>query len=253
MQYYRALRHHPLLHDHLSAPSKQIAFAHSCRDKSFQIANDLITLHAGIGANAIRKASLSSDARIRIWEANEETRETRMIEVEPVPCQTATVNNWTLVVDEFVLARMAAMREDRLPNETGGVLLGGWDTLHNRLYVVDVIGSPADSDEWPTGYLRGVAGLKEAVEEISRITDGQLGYVGEWHSHPRGASSNASNDDAKVFAWLAEQRSRDGYPPVMAIYGERTSSWHVAKMEAPFVLTNLGKPKSPDLFKQHRS
>ncbi|MBS1769714.1 MAG: ThiF family adenylyltransferase [Acidobacteria bacterium] len=236
LQYYRALLYHPLLRDHLSAPSKQVAFAHSCRDKSFQIANDLVTLHAGIGANAIRKASLSSNARIRIWEANEETRETRMVEVEPVPCQTATVNGWALVVDEFVLGRMAAMRKDRLPNETGGVLLGGWDTLHNRLYIVDVIGSPADSDEWPTGYLRGVAGLKEGVEEVSGITDGQLGYVGEWHSHPRGASSNASDDDAKVFTWLAEQRSRDGYPPVMAIFGERTSSWHVAELAAPLVL-----------------
>lgn len=253
MQYYRALVRHPLLHDHLSAPSKQVAFAHSCRDKSFQIANDLMTLHAAIGANAIRKASLSSDARIRIWESDDETRETQMVEVEPVPCHTAPVNGWTFVVDDFVLGRMAALRESRLPNETGGVLLGGWDTLHNRVYVVDVIGSPADSHEWPTGYLRGVTGLKEAVEDVSLITDGQLGYVGEWHSHPKGASSNASDDDANVFAWLTEQRSRDGYPPVMAIYGERTSNWHVAMMEAPLVLTNPGKPKSPDLIKQYRS
>jgi len=249
MQYYRALLYDPLLQGHLSSPSKQVAFAHSCRDKSFQIANDLMALHASIGANAIRKASLSSDARIRIWESHEESRETRMVEVEPVPCQTAIVNGWTLVVDEFVLERMAAMREDRLPNETGGVLLGGWDTLHNRLYVVDVLGSPADSHEWPTGYLRGVSGLKESVEEVSRITDGQLGYVGEWHSHPVGATSNASDDDAKVFAWLTEQRSRDGYPPVMAIFGERTSNWHVAELEAPLVLPSPENSKSTDQFK----
>jgi hypothetical protein len=238
MQYYRALLHNPLLHDHLSAPTKQVAFAHSCRDKSFQIPNDLMTLHAGIGANAIRKASLSSDARIRIWEADEESRETRMIEVQPDPCHIATVNGWTLVVDQFVLSRMASMRKDRLPNETGGVLIGSWDTHHSRVYVVDILGSPADSDEWPTGYLRGVAGLHEAVSEVSRITDGQMGYVGEWHSHPQGASSNASDDDANVFAWLAAQRSRDGYPPVMTIYGERTSSWHVADLISPVVLPN---------------
>jgi len=238
MQYYRGLLCNPLLHDHLSAPSKQVAFAHSCRDRSFQIANDLMTLHAAVGANAIRNASHSSNACIRIWVAHDKTRETRMIEVEPLPCHVATVNGWTFVVDDFVLSRMAAMREDRLPNETGGVLLGSWDTLHNRVYVVDIIGSPPDSDEWPTGYLRGVAGLHKAVEEVSMITDGQLGYVGEWHSHPKGASSTASDEDANVFTWLTEQRSRDGYPPVMAIYGEQTSSWHVADFTSPVVLPN---------------
>lgn len=69
-------------------------------------------------------------------------------------------------------------------------------------------------------YIRGCSGLTERLEEIDRVTAGMLQYVGEWHSHPDGCSTNPSGDDRKVFRWLGEHMHIDGLPPVMAIVGQ---------------------------------
>ena len=75
-------------------------------------------------------------------------------------------------------------RVEKLPNETGGVLVGTYDMQRKIVYVVDCLLSPPDSEEWPTVYIRGSQGLKAQIEKIKKITDGQLNYVGEWHFSP---------------------------------------------------------------------
>ena len=88
------------------------------------------------------------------------------------------------------------------------------------IYIVDTVPSPPDSDEQPASYVRGFAGLRERLEEISRVTDGMLGYLGEWHSHPDGAGARPSSDDLKVLEWVAKTMGLDGACGVMGIVGE---------------------------------
>jgi hypothetical protein len=93
------------------------------------------------------------------------------------------------------------------------------------LYLADALPSPPDSKEWPTLYIRGSKGLREAVDHVQEATHGMIEYVGEWHSHPRGARTAASQDDLQVFAWLTSLMEADGLPAVMMIVGDpgRTS------------------------------
>ena len=51
-----------------------------------------------------------------------------------------------------------------------------------------------------------------------------LEYIGEWHSHPNGASTTPSNDDINVFEWLTVLMKRDGLPAVMMIIGDNGHS-----------------------------
>ena len=99
-------------------------------------------------------------------------------------------------------------------------MLGNADLLRKVLYVVDTIPSPPDSKEWPTGYIRGVAGLKEQVDDVARRTADQIGYLGEWHSHPDGAACSPSPDDRKFLAWLTGHMFADGLPALMGIVCE---------------------------------
>ena len=119
---------------------------------------------------------------------------------------------------------MRADRNEHLPNETGGVLIGTFDMSRRIAYVVDQIAAPPDSERRPTSYLRGCEGLEEQVEVIREATKGQLDYVGEWHSHP-GKSTRASKKDKSLFAWLAGYRLSDGVPALMAIAGSESSRW----------------------------
>ena len=77
-----------------------------------------------------------------------------------------------------------------------------------------------DSAEHRTAFVRGVAGLREEIETIEARTGGQVGYVGEWHSHPDGASVEPSADDAVLLSSIAEEMRMDGWPGVMMIVGE---------------------------------
>lgn len=73
-------------------------------------------------------------------------------EIEVSPYAEVTVGSWTLAVPHQLLREIREQRQARLPNETGGVLIGVFDTQHRRVYIVDIILSPADSQESPIAY-----------------------------------------------------------------------------------------------------
>lgn len=118
-----------------------------------------------------------------------------------------------------VVDRMAHLRREALPNETGGVLIGTFDTVRRIAYVSWALPSPPDSEEWPNLYIRGKAGLKQTVEECARASGHHLEYVGEWHSHP--GSANPSDIDQAALGKLGALMGRDDLPGLMVIIGEQ--------------------------------
>lgn len=81
--------------------------------------------------------------------------------------------------------------------------------------------SPADSTEWPNLYIRGARDLSRKVAIYERRTDGMLGYVGEWHSHPSGSSSSPSTLDRQALANVAVELGADGLPALTLIVGDK--------------------------------
>ncbi len=109
-------------------------------------------------------------------------------------------------------------------------LLGSFDCERETLYIVDTLPSPPDSEEGTDLYIRGCKGLRDAVAAVDAKTGGMLEYVGEWHSHPRGATSRPSEYDRAAFDWLSELMSKDGLPSVMMIVGETEVSLFISSM-----------------------
>jgi len=231
VQYYRSLTRTEDLRTHLSLRPGQLRYSQSCRDVSSIMPNDLVSLHSAIGSRAVRDISQIEEPQIRIWRADPSTFNVSSVTIPVSPISVKQIGEWTLVLDDELLTRLATLRTSRLPNETGGVLIGNVDLRRRIIYVVDSIPSPPDSCEWPTLYIRGCAGLPEKVEQIGQITNGQLMYIGEWHSHPDGCSCLPSNDDLQVFSWLTENLSLDSLPALMAIVGGGGETmWFLGKM-----------------------
>lgn len=231
MQYYRAISGTTGLEHHLAAPEGRLRYARSCRDISSTLPNHFVAMHAAIGAKAIRQVVQSDNAAIRIWVSDPETLEIRHISVPVSTVQRSQLGEWTLVVDDQLTARIAELRAGKLPNETGGVLIGSYDLTRQILYVVDTIASPPDSEEWPTLYIRGKRGLAPQVDLVRERTDGQLEYVGEWHSHPDGCPCLPSENDLKVFGWLTTNMNDAGLPALMAIAGQGgICAWFLGQM-----------------------
>ncbi len=220
MQFYRALVNHSDLAGHFAPNEERLRYGQSCRDVTSQLAQDSVAVLAGIGSHALRKIVCDSDSRIAVWRADSDFDVCR-IELETTPAIELQLSDWRIKLDLALVQRLQELRQGKLPNETGGVLIGSFD-MHRRIaYIVDTIPSPPDSDEWPTLYIRGSKGLRRKVESIVNRTDGALQYIGEWHTHPDGASTKPSDDDGKVFEWLTERMRQDGFPGLMMIVGDR--------------------------------
>ena len=193
-QYFRAIMERKDLQRHLLQSGKRLRYGHTCRDVTSQMPQDLLSVFAGIAARAVRETIAKPEPKLGIWRISEDhsVLHSTVDLTEPV---VEVSDQWRIHADVGVLRKLYSLREAALPNETGGVLLGYADHLHNVLYVVDTIPSPPDSEEWPNSYIRGSAGLKTAVDDITRRTANVVGYLGEWHSHPDGASCTPSQHD----------------------------------------------------------
>jgi len=229
MQYYREVLRRPNLNQHMMARPGRIRYAQSCRDLTSSVPQHSVALHAAIGSRAFRDAAADKTARIRIWSTAEDLS-VSAIDVEPVRVTTLPFGAWELCVDTVLLDTIRELRSAKLPNETGGILIGAFDQQRRVVYVVDTVPSPPDSQEWPTLYIRGSQGLQAQVESIRQKTQGMLEYVGEWHSHPDGFSAKPSNDDKKVFAWLTTWMALDDAPALMAIVSENEFAWFLGLM-----------------------
>ncbi len=218
MQYYRTLINEPSLNRHLEMRTGAIRYARSCRDVSMTVPQDSMALLAATCTRGIRNVVGTKGAAIQIWRTGSDFS-VGSLSIAVHEVVEHRLGDWTICTDTWFLKRVRQFREERLPNETGGVLIGAYDMQRRNIYVVDTVPSPPDSSEWPTAYIRGSEGLLQRVEEIRSMTANNLEYVGEWHSHPFGCSTSLSEDDAKACAWLQEAMSSQGLPGVMLIVG----------------------------------
>lgn len=219
MLHYRAVLNEPALKDSLRPHDARFRYGNSCRDVSIQLAQDDTAIWAGTASKAIKQLVLHSEANVRIYHADA-GGQISLFGSSVTPLSEPKLGLWTVRFDKFVLDKLASLRKQKLPNETGGVLLGHFYTQENICSIVDVVESPPDSEEWPTSYIRGCAGLRQRVREAEEQTLNQIGYVGEWHSHPKGVAVSPSTDDLKAYAWLAAQMLAESLPAIMLIIGD---------------------------------
>jgi len=219
MLHYRAVLQEPALGKSLQPTDSRFRYGNSCRDVSTQLAQDDAVIWAGTASKAIRQLFSEHAAKVRIFSANP-SGGTSVFEQPVMPFREVKLGAWIVRFDKFVLDKLASSRKGKLPNETGGVLLGHFDTQRSACSIVDIVESPPDSEEWPTSYIRGCAGLQQKVREAETQTLDQISYVGEWHSHPKGAAVRPSIDDLKAYGWLSGRMLAESLPAIMLIIGD---------------------------------
>ena len=219
MQFYRALVKDNSLWALLDNPSRNRT-GQTCRDLSAEISQHDVALHSGMGSRAVQQLAENDRALVRTWLLDENDNYLLVMDLEPTVPVKITREDWTVIYDSVLLDSLARLREGRLPNETGGVLIGSRDRTRKILYLVDALSSPPDSEELKTSYIRGTKGLSEKVERIANVTGLNLDYIGEWHSHPDGNSVEPSANDQKLLNWIRSGLQETGEKGLMCIIGE---------------------------------
>ena len=204
-----------------SAGDPAIRYSTACRDVTTVLAQDVVATQAGIASQFLSSNMANEFPSIVVWTLSPEDLTVSRAEVPTYRTHVVNTGKWEVRISQRAIDLMQQYREEKLPNETGGVILGAFDVLSKTVYVGSVLPSPSDSEEWPMSYIRGAKGLKKQVTGIAEQTGGNLHYVGEWHSHPDRCSREPSDDDIKAHAWLMEKMGEDGFPGVMLIQGDQ--------------------------------
>jgi hypothetical protein len=216
--YYAEVLTNPELADHLSQSANAIPYAGACRSVTNRIPAARAVTLSGLAATGLSKALDRDEALVRIWSLADDGA----VKVyTPKICPpTRHPSLWEVFISPEVEQRFKSMRAARLPNETGGVLMGVVDVFAKRIDVVDAWGQPPDSQGSPALFNRGTGGLKKQVFDAMGRTLDQVRYVGEWHSHPRNHSTQPSSIDVAQILWLTDSLASDGCPALMIIVGD---------------------------------
>lgn len=229
-QYYRAILHSSWGSHHVADATPKIRSGAGCRDVSLTMPYSVVAGHASVFAEQIQILHSSEAPRVAVWRRDQDSGQTQRFDVElhaPI-LQEDKELDLSLLWDEGLRKRLYELRAKSLPSETGGVLLGYHDLSEGRIYVIDVLEAPADSRGTQASFERGIQGLSKAVDDVLRLTGKVVGYLGEWHSHPRGYRSDPSRDDIWQALYLGDVLRQDGLPGIMLIVGESDVTFLVA-------------------------
>ena len=220
MQYYKELSANPDLTDHLAFDQEgKIRYARGCRDITSKIPQENLSIFSGITARAFKSRLNQPNASINLWRLNEHNGvEHHNFEIDN--WAEENIEDWRIFFNETVIEIISDFRIEKLPNETGGILIGAVDTFYKKVYITGTILAPEDSIEKPTLFIRGIKGVQKKLEAIGKVTNNNLKYLGEWHSHPKNCSLGMSGDDKIQFAELLNEAKLNGQPALMSIFGD---------------------------------
>lgn len=103
------------------------------------------------------------------------------------------------------------------PLETGGILIGRYDSNLRMATISIATPAPVDSKHGRISFVRGTEGISKALADAKK-QDPLLHYVGEWHSHPA-SSSHPSAADSKQMQEFALKRLYGARTPLLLIVG----------------------------------
>ncbi|NIJ46583.1 integrative and conjugative element protein (TIGR02256 family) [Wenyingzhuangia heitensis] len=99
--------------------------------------------------------------------------------------------NSAIHISKSVLKRIEEETKFHYPKEFGGVFIGYKSDLH---FIITDILIPDQYKNGQTIFIREPGTLNERLSEIHKMTNGEIEYLGEWHSHPNGPTTPSSTD-----------------------------------------------------------
>lgn len=141
----------------------------------------------------------------------------------------------TVWLARHALRAMQIEGAEKYPLESGGILLG-WRRGEDKV-VVDIVGPGANALHGRTRFLPD---HKWQVREIDRIfgqTNGDIDYLGDWHTHPDGIAAMSDEDSRTLFR--IAKRVRGALMAILAgpdYFAEELGCWSAGRRERRFPL-----------------
>lgn len=192
---------------------EEISIGLSCSSDTTRMPDDLVSWHAASFSVALRdirtKARPNAGWLVLNYQtgsgeaSSSESLTSERIPVDPVVVVRARgvegwelrgARAWQVRIRPHLVREMRERLGSAAPAETGGSMAGVIHPKRRVIYVTRMIDAPPDSKATPDSFTRGTEGLPETVDTVRKASGGLLGYVGDWHTHPRGAGRVSQKD-----------------------------------------------------------
>lgn len=194
-----------------SADNLTVTVGVGCNSETTIISDDKVSVHAAIFAGILKKEAFNQNAEdgyvflVKIHDSDDFSVNTEKFKVEPYEVfKAVNDSSWEVRFKSGLVSQIKSEMKLAGKNETGGVLIGVVNHKTNTIHVTGLVPAPLDSNATPVCFFRGHQGLPEEIQRIEEGSGGQLGYVGEWHSHPHGPNGLSEVDMASVRKFKAE-------------------------------------------------
>jgi hypothetical protein len=140
-QYHGLLLRTARLAEHLGKRAQTVAYTGACRAITNQIPASRAAILSGLAGIGISSIVDGPDGAILVWSlsaSGEVTLDAPALEA----VSRYRVKGWTITIDVGVIRRMYAIRQIKLPCETGGILFGLVDIPAKQIHLVDATSAP---------------------------------------------------------------------------------------------------------------
>lgn len=213
--YYKALDDAEIQRTLFSSELENVLIGQSCSSQTMTIDDARISLMASAMSMKIQKLlemNLTDNAEIMFLKYDGDYSLNSQIFPVPDFIEIQSKKEWKTYISIPVINQMRELMQSKVPNETGGALLGSVFLYPRTIVITGIIKAPADSIERPNLFILGVDGLEKNIKDIEKKTNGKVTYLGTWHSHPYGGK--ASQLDNRTYEKLLFVRN---YEPTVCL------------------------------------
>lgn len=121
--------------------------------------------------------------------------------------------NSSIHISKSILKRIEEETKFHYPKEFGGVFIGYKSDIN---FIITDILIPDEYKNGQTIFIREPGTLNERLSEIHKMTNGEIEYLGEWHSHPNGPTT-PSRTDIKAMEIISKDKNINIDKPLLMI------------------------------------
>ena len=213
--FYKSLEDAEIKRTLFSSELENVRIGQSCSSQTMTIDDARISLMASAMGMKIQKSlemNLADNAEIMFLKHDGDYSLNSQIFPVPDFIEIQSKHEWKTYISMPVINQMKELMRSKVPNETGGALLGSVFLYPRTIVITGIIKAPVDSIEKPNLFILGVDGLEKRIKEIEKKTNGKVTYLGTWHSHPYGGK--ASQLDNRTYEKLLFVRN---YEPTVCL------------------------------------
>jgi len=141
-----AVENQELARLYISEDGTPVRYSASCRDVSAVMPEDAVAAHAALASQFLKANVAPGLAAISVWELDKDRLTIRRVNVDPSPVSVLENSGWQVRLTESARFQMRDYRLQRLPNETGGVVIGSFDVQEKIIYACLLYTSPSPRD-----------------------------------------------------------------------------------------------------------